>query len=101
MFIGSRYGDSQLIRLNSREFFPFLGGNIMKQTKKINLEPDENHSFVTVLETYANIGPIRDMVLLEQENGQTQLLTCSGAFKVCFSRLELSGPFVAPIFVVK
>lgn len=38
LFIGSRHGDSQLIRLNSC--------------------PDDNGSFVTVLETFINLGPI-------------------------------------------
>lgn len=38
LFIGSRHGDSQLIKLNANA--------------------DENGSFVTVLETFINLGPI-------------------------------------------
>jgi DNA damage-binding protein 1 len=38
LFIGSRHGDSQLIRLNASS--------------------DEGGSFVTVLETFINLGPI-------------------------------------------
>lgn len=33
------------------------------------------------METFTNLAPIRDMVLIENE-GQTHLITCSGGFKV-------------------
>ena len=39
VFVGSRFGDSQLIKLNP--------------------QPNEAQSFITVLETFPNIGPIR------------------------------------------
>ncbi|CAJ0931428.1 unnamed protein product, partial [Mesorhabditis belari] len=71
VYVGSRFGDSQLIRLNQ--------------------EPNSSGSFVSILDTFANVGPIRDMVLLEQENGQTQLLTCSGAFKDGSLRIIRNG----------
>jgi DNA damage-binding protein 1 len=63
VFVGSRLGDSQLIRLT---------------TEPID---SENTSFVQVLESYVNIGPILDMALVKLE-GQSQVVTCSGAFKV-------------------
>lgn len=59
VFVGSRLGDSQLIRLMSTP----TGG-----------------SYSVVLETYSNIGPIRDMIMVESD-GQPQLVTCSGAEK--------------------
>lgn len=59
IFIGSRLGDSQLIRLHTSP----NGGN-----------------YSAVLDTYSNIGPIRDMILVESD-GQPQLVTCSGAEK--------------------
>lgn len=63
VFVGSRLGDSQLIRLSA--------------------EPDERGSFVSTLDTYTNLGPIVDMVVVDLERqGQGQLITCSGAFKV-------------------
>uniref|UniRef100_A0A1I7XBW2 DNA damage-binding protein 1 n=1 Tax=Heterorhabditis bacteriophora TaxID=37862 RepID=A0A1I7XBW2_HETBA len=61
VFVGSRFGDSQLIRLTT--------------------EPQpETNSFVMVLETFTNLAPIRDIAVIETD-GQTQLITCSGAFK--------------------
>lgn len=59
IFIGSRLGDSQLIRL---------------------VTPPAGGSYIVVLETYSNIGPIRDMIMVESD-GQPQLVTCSGAEK--------------------
>lgn len=61
LFIGSRIGDSQLIKLNKT--------------------PDENGSYVSVMETFTNLAPIRDMVVVDLERqGQGQLVTCSGMF---------------------
>lgn len=62
VFVGSRFGDSQLIRLCS--------------------EPRPDGSFVTLLDTYTNLAPIRDMVVVNAD-GQQHVVTCSGAFKVC------------------
>ncbi|KAH8872464.1 DNA damage-binding protein 1 [Schistosoma japonicum] len=71
VFIGSTLGDSQLIRLNP--------------------DPDpERNSYITILETYTNIGPIVDMVLLETK-GQNQLITCSGAYKEGSLRVIRNG----------
>ncbi|CAH8550615.1 unnamed protein product [Dicrocoelium dendriticum] len=71
VFIGSTLGDSQLIRLNP--------------------DPDpERNSYITVLESYTNIGPTVDMVLLETK-GQNQLITCSGAFKEGTLRIIRNG----------
>lgn len=47
VYIGSRLGDSQLVRLN--------------------VEADENSSYVTVIETFTNLGPISDMVVVDLE----------------------------------
>lgn len=59
LFIGSRLGDSQLVRLNKT--------------------PDEAGSYVTVMETFTNLGPIVDMIVVDLERqGQGQLITCSG-----------------------
>jgi DNA damage-binding protein 1 len=63
VFVGSRLGDSQLIHLNDKR--------------------DEHGSCITVMETFTNLGPIVDMVVVDLERqGQGQLVTCSGAFKV-------------------
>lgn len=59
VFIGSRFGDSQLV--------------------KLNVTPDENNSYVTVMETFTNLAPIVDMTIVDLDRqGQGQLVTCSG-----------------------
>jgi DNA damage-binding protein 1 len=47
VYIGSRLGDSQLVRLN--------------------VEADENASYVTIIDTFTNLGPISDMVVVDLE----------------------------------
>ncbi|XP_071476122.1 DNA damage-binding protein 1-like [Diadema antillarum] len=72
VFIGSRLGDSQLVRLNT--------------------EPDENGSFVAVMETITNLGPIVDMAVVDLDRqGQGQLVTCSGAYKEGSLRIIRNG----------
>ena len=62
VFVGSRMGDSQLI--------------------KLMLEPNDSGSFVDVMETFTNLGPIVDMIVVDLDRqGQGQLVTCSGAYK--------------------
>ena len=59
VFIGSRLGDSQLV--------------------KLNVNADENNSYVTVMETFTNLAPIVDMTIVDLDRqGQGQLVTCSG-----------------------
>jgi len=81
VFVGSLFGDSQLIRL-----LP---------------EKDEKGSHVEVLNAYANLGPILDFVAVDLERqgqGQGQVVTCSGAYRdgtlrvVRFVLLDLSPP---------
>jgi len=62
VFVGSSYGDSQLIRLNH--------------------QADTKGSYVEVLESFVNLGPIVDLCVVDLERqGQGQVVTCSGAFK--------------------
>lgn len=62
LFIGSRFGDSQLIKLNTIA--------------------DENGTYVVPMETFTNLGPIMDICVVDLERqGQEQMITCSGAFK--------------------
>jgi DNA damage-binding protein 1 len=53
VYIGSFYGDSQLVKLNS--------------------EKDDNNSFITLLENYTNLGPIVDFVVVDLDR-QGQVL---------------------------
>lgn len=73
VFIGSKLGDSQLVKLSEQ---PTI----------------ENGTFVSVLETYTNLGPILDMLVVDiQKQGQGQLITCSGASKNGSLRVIRSG----------
>ncbi|CAH1116723.1 unnamed protein product [Phaedon cochleariae] len=72
LFIGSRIGDSQLIKLNTKA--------------------DESCSYVSVMETFTNLAPILDMCVVDLERqGQGQLVTCSGAFKEGSLRIIRNG----------
>lgn len=72
VFIGSSYGDSQLV--------------------KLNLQPDPKGSYVEVLERYVNLGPIVDFCVVDLERqGQGQVVTCSGAYKDGSLRIVRNG----------
>lgn len=72
VYIGSRFGNSQLIRLQ--------------------MQPNEDGSFVEILECFQNLGPIVDMCVVDIERqGQGQLITCSGAFKDGSLRIIRNG----------
>jgi len=80
VFIGSTLGDSQLIQLPASS-------------------SQDHHNNITdipqieILDRYTNIGPILDMVIVnnEQSGGQKQLVTCSGAYKDGTLRVIRSG----------
>ncbi|KAI1309419.1 DNA damage-binding protein 1 [Halotydeus destructor] len=72
VYVGSRLGDSQLVKLLT--------------------EPNESGSFLEVLESFTNLGPIVDMCVVDLERqGQGQLVTCSGAFKEGSLRIIRNG----------
>ncbi|XP_044479397.1 DNA damage-binding protein 1-like [Mangifera indica] len=72
VYIGSSYGDSQLI--------------------KLNVQPDAKGSYVEVLERYVNLGPIVDFCVVDLERqGQGQVVTCSGAYKDGSLRIVRNG----------
>uniref|UniRef100_T1J441 DNA damage-binding protein 1 n=1 Tax=Strigamia maritima TaxID=126957 RepID=T1J441_STRMM len=72
VYIGSRLGDSQLI--------------------KLNIEANEHGSYIEVMETFTNLGPIVDMCVVDLERqGQGQLVTCSGAYKEGSLRIIRNG----------
>lgn len=72
VYVGSRLGDSQLIKLNS--------------------ERNDQGSFVEIMEVFTNLGPIVDMCVVDLERqGQGQLVTCSGAFKEGSLRIIRNG----------
>ena len=72
VFIGSAFGDSQLIKLSPT--------------------PDETGSSVVVLDTHMNIGPVLSMcVVASERQGQCQVVTCSGGYKDGSLRVIRSG----------
>ncbi|KAJ3708399.1 hypothetical protein LUZ61_012104 [Rhynchospora tenuis] len=72
VYVGSSYGDSQLI--------------------KLNLQPDAKGSYVEVLDRYVNLGPITDFCVVDLERqGQGQVVTCSGAYKDGSLRVVRNG----------
>uniref|UniRef100_A0A6N2MA95 DNA damage-binding protein 1 n=1 Tax=Salix viminalis TaxID=40686 RepID=A0A6N2MA95_SALVM len=72
VFIGSSYGDSQLV--------------------KLNLQPDAKGSYVEVLDRFVNLGPIADFCVVDLERqGQGQVVTCSGAYKDGSLRIVRNG----------
>ncbi|KFP83830.1 DNA damage-binding protein 1, partial [Apaloderma vittatum] len=72
VFVGSRLGDSQLV--------------------KPNVDSNEQGSYVVAMETFTNLGPIVDMCVVDLERqGQGQLVTCSGAFKEGSLRIIRNG----------
>ncbi|KAM0950707.1 putative transcription factor WD40-like family [Dioscorea sansibarensis] len=72
VYVGSSYGDSQLIKLNT--------------------QPDAKGSYVEVCERYVNLGPIVDFCVVDLERqGQGQVVTCSGAYKDGSLRIVRNG----------
>ena len=62
LFIGSRHGDSQLV--------------------KLSVAVNESGSYVVPMETFTNLGPILDLCVVDLDRqGQGQIITCSGTFK--------------------
>lgn len=75
VYVGSRVGDSQLIRLQASD-----GSG------------DSSNSGVAVLDSYTNVGPIVDMCVVDLDRqGQGQLVTCSGAYKDGSLRIIRNG----------
>lgn len=72
VFVGSSYGDSQLVKLMT--------------------EPDEDGSYLQLLDTFTNLGPIVDFRVVDLERqGQGQIVTCSGAYDDGTIRVVRSG----------
>jgi len=72
VFVGSSYGDSQLVKLNSAK--------------------DEQGSYINILENYTNLAPIVDFVVVDLDRqGQGQVITCLGAFKDGSLRIIRNG----------
>ncbi|TKR68008.1 hypothetical protein L596_024061 [Steinernema carpocapsae] len=71
VFVGSRFGDSVLLRLNTKAE---EGGN----------------KYLTQIDSYPNLGPIQDISIMKSD-AQTEVITCSGAYANGSLRIVRSG----------
>ena len=72
VFLGSTLGDHQLIRLQT--------------------ERGEDGSFLSVVDSFPNLGSIVDLAVMDlDQQGQGQLVTCSGAFQCGSLRVVRNG----------
>ena len=76
VYVGSAYGDSQLVRLHAHP----IGAGAASTAPALGSVPDSG--YVEVLESFTNLGPIVDFVVVDLErHGQGQVVTCSGVHK--------------------
>lgn len=62
------------------------------QLIRLNHQADTKGSYVEVLESFVNLGPIVDLCVVDLERqGQGQVVTCSGAFKDGSLRIVRNG----------
>ena len=72
VYIGSYCGDSQLVKLSEQK--------------------GANESFIELLDTFINLGPIVDFCLVDiEKQGQTQIVTCSGCYNDGSLRIIRNG----------
>ncbi|XP_059050799.1 DNA damage-binding protein 1-like [Achroia grisella] len=72
VFVGSRLGDSALVRLSAAR--------------------DDAARYVQPMETFTSLAPIVDMCVVDLERqGQNQLITCSGTYKMGSLRIIRNG----------
>ncbi|KAJ1922112.1 DNA damage-binding protein 1a [Tieghemiomyces parasiticus] len=72
VYVGSHYGDSQLVRLSEKAVTP--------------------GQFVRVVDTYPNLAPIRDFCVVDTDRqGQGQMVACCGAYKGSTLRVIRNG----------
>jgi DNA damage-binding protein 1 len=83
VFVGSKLGDSQLIKVNLLEFDQKEALNIHKLSScllKLMENANENGSYINILETYTNLGPILDMLVVDiEKQGQGQVYSNSNS----------------------
>jgi DNA damage-binding protein 1 len=74
VFVGSRYGDSQLLRLLTEP------------------NPEYGDQYLEIIQNFTNIGPIVDFTVVDLDRqGQGQIVTCSGAYKDGSLRIVRNG----------
>jgi DNA damage-binding protein 1 len=101
VYVGSAYGDSQLVRLHSTPI-PIAGGGggdgdgggggggeiVPVDSGAVTDAPN----YVEVLESFTSLGPIVDFVVVDLDrHGQGQVVTCSGVHKDGSLRVVRNG----------
>ena len=93
-FVGSAYGDSQLVRLHAQPV------PVRDDDDAPDNAPDHaperskpaKTTYVEILETFPNLGPIVDMAVVDLDrHGQGQVVTCSGVAKDGSLRVVRNG----------
>ena len=99
VFIGSALGDSQLVKVlcyimqctyvTNAQLIDSSGLMFVMATVhcfcQLNTEPNEDGLYVQVMETFANLGPIVDMVVVDLERqGQQQVCVTSVFYKTIY-----------------
>eukprot|EP00762_Andalucia_godoyi_P006008 ANDGO_00026.mRNA.1 DNA damage-binding protein 1b len=85
VFVGSAAGDSQIVKLSH----PSISGAAASSAT-------ETGPFLTVIDSFANIGPITSMCLVDPEHqGHGHLVTCSGIGKDSSLRIVRAGIGIA------
>ena len=103
VFVGSAGGDSQLVRLSSEPIVAPSASTATATATAAGKKQQQHHqaieeeSFVEVLETFPNLGPIVDMAVLDVDRGgaASALVTASGVGSDGSLRLVRNGVGVA------
>ena len=89
-FVGSAYGDSQLVRLHAQPV-PLEDADDGDDSGLPGLSGAKT-TYVEILETFPNLGPIVDMAVVDLDrHGQGQVVTCSGVAKDGSLRVVRNG----------
>lgn len=85
-YVGSAYGDSQLVRLHAQPV------PVSEDPPDLSSGDQNSTTFVEILETFPNLGPIVDMAVVDLDrHGQGQVVTCSGVAKDGSLRVVRNG----------
>ena len=93
VFCGSACEDHQLVQLHSTPV------SVDAEGRRVGANADDSHvpmetreSFVEVLETFPNLGPIQDLCVVDRDGqGQGQVVTCSGVMAGGSLRIVRNG----------
>ena len=92
LYVGSYFGNSLLVKLRDQSIDHDENLNASTSSKSGYNRSSVNSSFVDLVETYQNVGPIVDMVVVATERtGHNRIVTCSGKLQDGSLRVISSG----------